>query len=94
MKATKVDQVSPTLGEGGDTDQKSNQCGSSEPHPGPIDPLTGGMGVKFCSNITKNAGSLLNVSKTRGKPLTQIRLHRPRAQKVGRENGGEMNVKP
>ena len=51
-KATKVDQVSPTLdpvtrslGEGGDTDQKSNQNGSSEPHPGRNDPWTGGGGV-------------------------------------------------
>ena len=50
-KATKVDQVSPTLdpmtrslGEGGDTDQRSNQSGSSEPHPGPNDPFPGGGG--------------------------------------------------
>ena len=43
-KATKVDQASPTLdplthslGEGGVTDQKTNQRGSSEPHPGHCD---------------------------------------------------------
>ena len=50
-KATKLDQVSPTLdpvthslGDGGVTDKKSNQSGSSEPHPGPSDPFPGGGG--------------------------------------------------
>ena len=46
-----MDQVSPTLDpvtrslrEGGVTDQKSNQSGSSEPHPGTSDPFIGGGG--------------------------------------------------